>query len=254
MTQIEPDRRQALTGRTHCSQCGSIMLRMGPDFVCPSRVNPSEESCANNDINAYRLLRLVVTHIVNNVMTQPTVDRLKERVKSDAQEISRRFQGHLDQTEHSLADLHQREVTAHLVQAEIDEDEINDISNKRAALSYEARNARRELEAQEFTSDEHRVEANAKDVDTFLDEATPEHTIEFINNFVESVGVGPWSIDLNYRFPIPSREHPKGRRSYVIPRRGSDQTGIVDQVPEEPPEMPEMPATPSSSGRTDRNI
>ena len=250
MTQIEQDRRQALTGRAYCSGCRSTMLRMGPDYICPSRVNPSLRSCTDNSIDASRLLRLVATNIVNTVMIQPTVGKITERIQKESQETSKRFQDHLDQTEGALADLHKREATALSRPGQMDQDELKDISNRRAALSHEARVARRELDAQAFISDEKRIEANAKDVDTFLDEAPTEHTTEFIDNFVESVGVGPWSIDLNYKFPIPSQEHPEGKITHMIPRRGSDQTGVVGQDPQEPPETP---ATRLPSGRTSGN-
>ena len=257
MTQTEQDRLQALTGRAYCSECRSTMLRMGPDYVCPTRVSPAPQSCTNNSIDAYRLLRLVASHIVGTVMIQPTIDRLTHLIKDEAVETSTRYQVHVDQTGRSLADLLRQEAAAlyRLVETGEDaadlHDELNDISNKRATLSYEARNARRELDAQTFISDESRIEANAREVDTFLDESAPEHTIEFIDNFVQSVGVGPWSIELNYKFPIPSQEYPDGKLTYVIPRRGSDQTGVIDHGPGEPPQTP---ATPFPSGRTDGHL
>ena len=69
MTQMDQDRRQALAGRAYCSECHSTMLRMGPDYICPSGVNSTAESCTNNSVNASGLLRLVATHIVGTVMT-----------------------------------------------------------------------------------------------------------------------------------------------------------------------------------------
>ena len=251
MPQIEQDKRQALTGRAHCSECRATMIRMGPDFICHTMVNPLLESCANNRIDAYRLLWLVVSHIVETVMQRPTLTRLKEMVRSEAEKTSGRYQEQLDQTERTVGILNIQEAEAYSGRVEADKEELNDISNQKAALSYEAKNARREIDTLGFISDEARIEANAMDIDTFLDEATPEHTIEFIDNFVQSVGVGQLSIHLNYKFPIPSEEHPEGKSSYVIPRRGSDQIGIIDREPEEPPQTP---ATPFPSGKTDENL
>ena len=253
MTQMDQDRRQALTGRAYCSECHSTMLRMGPDYVCPSRVNLTAASCTNNSINAGRLLRLVATHIVRTVMVNPTTNKITHLIQEEARDTAKRFQDQLDQTERSLADLHRQEEDVYSEQDEAGEDapdlknDLNNITNKRAALSYEARNTRRELDAQTFISDEARIRANARDVDTFLDEAAPEDTIEFINNFVQSIGVGTWSIDLNYKFPIPSEDFPEGNLTYVIPRAGSDQTGVTEGNPEEPPQTP---ATPLPSGIT----
>ena len=265
MTQMDQDRRQALAGRAYCSECHSTMLRMGPDYICPSGVNSTAESCTNNSVNASGLLRLVATHIVGTVMTNPTIDRLAQRIQEDAQETSRRFQKQLDQTEDSLneltlQDLYRLGVNLYFIEEEAEKNsrnnrnqqmDPNDISNKTTALAYEARNARRELDAQAFISDEARVRANAKNVDTFLDDAPPEVTNEFIENFVKSVGVGTRSIDLNYKFPIPSPDFPEGKLTYVIPRSGSDLTGVIDAGPEEPPQTP---VTPLPTGKTNGNL
>ena len=265
MTQMDQDRRQALAGRAYCSECHSTMLRMGPDYICPSRVNPTAESCTTNSVNASGLLRLVATHIVGTVMTKPTIDRLAQRIQEDAQETSRRFQKQLDQTEDSLneltlQDLNRLGLNLYFIEEEAEKNsrnnrnqqmDPNDISNKRTALAYEARNARRELDAQAFISDEARARANAKNVDTFLDDAPPEVTNEFIENFVKSVGVGTRSIDLNYKFPIPSPDFPEGKLTYVIPRSGSDLTGVIDAGPEEPPQTP---TTPLPTGKTNGNL
>lgn len=256
MTQQEPDRRQSLTGRAYCSECRSSMLRMGPNFICPTRVNPSRNSCADNSIDSSRLLRLIATHIVATVMTQPVIDRLTGLIQRDAEETSRRYQEHHNQTERSLEDLHRQQAALLSMQDRPGGDtpeveaQLTDISNKRTALSYEARNARREIETQSFISDEARIEANARDVDTFLDEVAPEDTIEFIDNFVRSVGIGPWSVQLNYKFPIPSQEYPEGKLTYSIPRRGSDQTGVIG-TPDEPPQTP---ATPFPTGINDDRL
>ncbi len=252
MTQMDQDRRQALAGRAYCSECHSTMLRMGPDYICPSGVNPTAESCTNNSVNASGLLRLVATHIVGTVMTKPTIDRLAQRIQEDAQETSRRFQKQLDQTEDSLNELTRQDLYRLGVDLYFIEEEAEKNSrNKTTALAYEARNARRELDTQAFISDEARVRANAKNVDTFLDDAPPEVTNEFIENFVKSVGVGTRSIDLNYKFPIPSPDFPEGKLTYVIPRSGSDLTGVIDAGPEEPPQTP---VTPLPTGKTNGNL
>ena len=140
-----------------------------------------------------------------------------------------------------------REVDLYTLQEQAGEDapkftdERNDITNKRAALSYEARNSRREIDSYAFISDEGRVRANAVDVETYLDSASPETTNQLMATFVKSLGVGPRSIELTYRFPMPSQEHPQGRITDMIPRSESDQTGVIDSG-----NNPDSPATPHS--------
>ena len=122
VTQMDQDRRQALTGRAYCSECHSTMLRMGPDYVCPSRVNLTAASCTNNSINADRLLRLVATHIVRTVMVNPTTNKITHLIQEEARDTAKRFQDQLDQTERSLADLHRQEEDVYSEQDEAGED------------------------------------------------------------------------------------------------------------------------------------
>ena len=247
LTQTTGDKRQALAGKTHCTACRAPMVRLGPDYTCPTQVNPNQQSCPDNTINADRLLRLVVTQVVGTVMKGPVVEKVTEIIQNEAAETTERLQRHLDQTELTLSELNQREVDLYTLQEQAGEDapkftdERNDITNKRAALSYEARNSRREIDSYAFISDEGRVRANAVDVETYLDSASPETTNQLMATFVKSLGVGPRSIELTYRFPMPSQEHPQGRITDMIPRSESDQTGVIDSG-----NNPDSPATPHS--------
>ena len=233
MTETRGDIRQALAGKTHCTGCGAPMVRLGPDYTCSTRVNENPHSCPDNTINADRLLRLVATQVVQAVMTDGVVQKVTGLIKSEADDTSERLQNHLDQAEYTLSELNRREVDLYIQQELKEEDvpnfadEMQDIANKRAALSYEARNSRREIDAQAFVSEEDRITANAVDVATYLDKASPETTTQFINTFLRSLQVGPNSIELTYRFPIPSEEHPAGRIKDIVPRSESDQTGVL---------------------------
>ena len=226
MTQTPRDIRQVLAGKAQCLSCDTPMLRLGPNYACPTRANPNSSSCPDNTINADRLLRLVATQVVEAVMTNSVMEKVAARIEKEADDTSERLQKHLDQTENALYELNQRETDLYIRESVADytvnfADELHDIANKRVALSYEARNSRREIDAQEFISDEDRIAENATDVDTYLDHASPETTYEFIDIFVKSLRVEPSSIELTYMFPIPSEEYPKGRITDVIPRSDS---------------------------------
>lgn len=255
MTQITRDIRQALAGKVHCAACRAPMVRLGPDYACPTLVNPNRFSCPDNTINADRLLSLVVTQVIAAVMTRPVIEKVTGIIQDEAAESSGRLQRQLDQTELSLSELNKLEADLLAQQSPVGEElpnlseELNDISNKRAALSYEARNSRREIDAQTFVSDVDRIRANATDMETFLGKATEEITNDFVDIFVESLGVGTGSIELTYMFPIPSEEYPEGRTTDVIPRLESDQTGVLRTG-----EPPDSPMTPHAVRMPNRNI
>ena len=249
LTQVPRDTRQILAGKANCISCHAPMVRLGPDYTCPTRVNAKPHSCPDNTINAERLLRLVATQVMQAVMTNEVVQKITGLIRTEADDTSERLQKHLDQIEHALSELNQRQVDLNIRResiwedAPISVDDLQEFVNKRAALSYEARNSRREIDAQAFVSDEDRIAANAADVATYLDQASPETTTLFMDTFVKSLGLGPGSIELTYRFPIPSEEHPEGRTRDVIQLPESDQTGVLQAGG--PPDDPESP--PSAS-------
>ena len=215
------DDRQALAGRTNCSTCNIPMVRLGTNYICPTQVGPDQGACPNSPINADQLLRMVATRILETVMTDPVVDRVTDLIQEEAGETSSRLQTHLDQTELALEKLNQWEYDLASEKDLSEEDTYHntrEIDDKRTALAFDARNSRKEIDAQDFISDRDIIRSNALDVATYLDEALPEHTNEFINNFVHSAGVGPNSIHLTYRFPIPTEQHPEGTTTDLIPR------------------------------------
>ena len=224
LTRIPQDLRLVLAGLAYCTNCHAVMVRLGPDYTCPTRVNLTPGSCPDNTINADRLLKLAVSQAVSAVMIGPTISKVTETIQKDTTETSRRLQEHLAETELAMEELDRHEDDLFTRNEQPNGDtiislkEMIDISSKRIALAFEAGTTRREIDAQAFISDEDRIRTNALDVDTYLDEANPRQTIEFIENIVESVGVGPKHISINYKFPIPSEEHPEGRLTDVVPR------------------------------------
>ena len=240
MTRNPQDIRLALAGLAYCANCHAAMIRLGPDYICPTRINLTPDGCPDNTINANRLLRLAVSQAVRAVMTGLTIRKITETIRRESEETSSRLQEHLNETELALEELGQREDDLFTRNYQTGGEtplplkEMVDISDKQIALIFEVGNTRKEIDAQAFISDEDRIQGNALDVDTYLDDASPEQTIEFIENIVESVRVDPRHIAINYKFPIPSEEHPKGRLTDVVPRPEGDQTG-------EPPGQPRNP-------------
>ena len=245
LTRIPQDIRLALAGLAYCANCHAAMIRLGPDYTCPTRVSLTPDRCPESTINADRLLRLVVSKAVSAVMIGPTIRKVTKTIQKDAAETSARLREHLDETELAMKELDKRGDHLFIMDEETGKvtaplKESLDIANKTIALAFEAGNTRREIDAQGFVSDEDRIRANALDVDTYLDETTPENTIEVIDNIVESVGVGPGHIAINYKFPIPSEEHLDGRTTDVIPRPEGDQA-------DEPRSQSDSPSSPNTN-------
>ena len=230
MTRIPQELRLALAGLTYCANCHAAMIRLGPDYTCPTTVSLAPDSCPGSAINADRLLECVVSQAVGAVMIGPTIRKVTETIQKEAAETSARLQEHLDETERAQEEMDQRH---HELLTPKDHTSGNsivslkeylDISDKTIALAFEAGITRREIDAQAFVSDEERIRANALDLDTYLREARPEETLEFIKNIVDSVGVGPKHISINFKFPIPSEDHPDGRLTDVVLRPEGDET------------------------------
>ena len=95
MKRIPQDLRLVLAGLTYCANCHAAMIRLGPNYTCPARVNLTPDSCPDNTINADRLLRLVVSQAVSAVMIGPTIRKVTETIQKDAAETSSRLQEHL---------------------------------------------------------------------------------------------------------------------------------------------------------------
>ena len=172
-------------------------------------------------INADHLLKMVTNQIIDTVMTDATIKRLTGIIQGTATETSSRLQTNLDQTELALEKLNRREndlLTKQQMAGGNFDDELANIAAKRTALAYEARNSHREIDAQAFISDENRIGANARDIDTYLDEDIPEQASEFIGNFANRITVDPSSVQLTYKFAIPSARNPQGKLTDLIPR------------------------------------
>ena len=163
LTRIPQELRLVLAGLTYCANCHAAMIRLGPNYTCPARVNLTPDSCPDNTINADRLLRLVVSQAVGAVMIGPTIRKVTETIQKDAAETSSRLQEHLDETEFALEELDRLGDDLLTPKDQTDGDttislkEMVDISNKQIALAFEAGTTRREIDAQAFISDEDRI-------------------------------------------------------------------------------------------------
>ena len=217
--QMARDNRQALAGIVHCGLCESPMVRTGPNYTCPMSLerNPSHRITTN----AEALLRNVLDHVIQLVMTDRTVNSIVKDVQKESAEAALRHRQQLDQTERARDQLRAREaeIIAQPDLADVGDgmDELDRIDDQSIALEYEARLSTRELRALDFVMDEERLRANALNPETYRDPKYPGYTAQIIRTFIQSVDVTPEKITVKFMMPIPTAREPRGALQDTIP-------------------------------------
>ena len=85
--------------------------------------------------------------------------------------------------------------------------ELNDTKTK---LEAQAMEAKKQLEIQEFMSDETRIRENARNIDTYLGTVNKKTVREMIRKLIQEVLVRPGTATLHYTIPMPSGGPEKG--------------------------------------------
>ena len=198
-----------LSGVLQCASCGSPMLKVGANYVCPTQVAGSQSACPTKPVNAQKLLQLTVVHIINRTINEQTVEQLEGIIQDEYGEKAHRSQDDLDRAEAAITALNAlKNKAVHTVEHHDKPysdvaDEIERINQTSIALSYEARTSRREIDGYNFVSDPDRIRANALDPDTYLGSASPEDTRELLDMFVRSIEAGENGITINFTDNVP---------------------------------------------------
>ena len=217
------ENRHILAGIVNCNACGAVMINVGGKYVCPKSIGKMQEPCSTRSMNAERLLRAVMTRLVDTLNHEPTSTKVVGLIQGQAEALSEHAKNYLDETELALMDLNDRK---RIMQSRAAEDpmsqeafqeEIDQTDRQAAALAYQARISRRELDGHEFVSDEARIRENLAQVETYLDDADPADTAEMINLLIRKVTIGPDSAVITYKRPLPKEGHPEGVTSERIP-------------------------------------
>ena len=213
---IAQENRHILAGMVRCGGCSALMFNVGGEYTCPKNITKVQEPCSTMSINAERLLRAVMTRLVDTLNSEPTASRVVNIVQEQAETLSKQARSYLDDNELALMDLNDRK---RIMRSRAEEDpralesyleEIDQIDHQAAALSYQARISRRELDGHDFVSDEARVRENLAQVETYLDEADPADTAEMINLLIRDITVGEGGAVVNYKEPLPKGRAPPG--------------------------------------------
>ena len=219
------EHERILNGVLQCASCGSPMLKVGANYVCPTQVTGSHSPCLTKPVNAQALLQLTVVHIMDRTINEQTLEQITGIVQDEYGEKAQRSQDGLDRAEAAIAALNAlKNKAVHSVEHHDRPysgvaDEIEQINQTAIALSYEARTSRREIDGYNFVSDPDRIKANALDPDTYLGSASPEDTKELLDMFIRSIEVGEGWITINFTDNVPGTGQPDQDLSDRIPLR-----------------------------------
>ena len=217
------ENRHVLAGMVNCVACRAVMVNMGGEYICPRNITRMQEPCSTMSINAERLLRAVMTRLVDTLNHEPTRTKVVGLIQGQADVLFEPAKNYLDETELILMDLNDRKRIMYSRAAEDPmsqeafQEEIDQTDRQAAALAYQARISRRELDGHEFVSNEARIRENLAQVETYLDDADPADTAEMINLLIRNVTIGQDSAVITYKRPLPKDGHPKGVTSERIP-------------------------------------
>ena len=87
---------------------------------------------------------------------------------------------------------------------------VQELNDAKTRLEAQATRAKKQLDLQEFVSDEARIRENARNIDTYLRAVNRETVREMIRILIREVLVRPGTATLRYTIPMPSGGPGKG--------------------------------------------
>ena len=217
------DHARVLSGIAHCAHCGNPLLKVGTNYTCPTLIPNRKNTCPTKPIDAQQLLQMVVKQIIKRVINKQTMDQIVVTLKNDYGKQAQKSQDDLDRTESAIAELNalKSNIVYPVEQGIQSFDDvagrIDEINQTAVGLSFEARLSRRKVDEYEFVADEDRIRANAQDLSTYLDEASPDDTKELLDMFVSSVDVGTDSVVIHYTDKVPGVTKSSDHESDRVP-------------------------------------
>ena len=179
-------------------------------YVCPTLTERGPDDCTTPPIDAEYLDRLVVTRMVENVLTNKNLQtvihiaqeqsgKIALQHRAELETISDRLAGQNRPRLELMAAVETERTTFAKVAGRVQE--LNDTKNR---LEAQAMEAKKQLDLQEFVSDEARIRENARNIDTYLRAVNRETVREMIRTLIREVLVGPGAATLHYTIPMPS--------------------------------------------------
>ena len=188
-----------LAGLVRCQPCGTEMTAIhGPD------------DCTTPPIDAEYLDRLVATRLVENVLTNENLQTVIKIIQEQCGEKSLRHRAELETISDRLAGQNRPRrglmaavETERATFAEV-AGQVQELNDAKTRLEAQAIEAKKQLDIQEFVSDEGRIRESARNIDTYLGAVDKETVREMLRTLIREVLVGPGAATLRYTIPMPS--------------------------------------------------
>ena len=185
-------------------------------YVCPTLMERGPDDCTTPPIDAEYLDRLVVTRMVQNVLTGKNLQTVINIAQEQSGKMALQHRAELETISDRLAGQNRprRELmtaveTERTTFAEV-AGRVQELNDAKTRLEVQVIEAKKQLEIQEFVSDEARIRENARNIDTYLRAVNKETVREMIRTLIREVLVGPGAATLRYTIPMPSNGPGKG--------------------------------------------
>ena len=209
-----------LAGLVRCQPCGTEMMAThDPDnqYVCVTLILSGTDDCATPPIDAEYLDRLVVNRMVKNMLTGKNLQAVIKGVQEKSGDIALQHQAEMKGISDRLA--RQERARRKLMTAVETEKttfakvagRVQQLNDTKTRLDAQAMESKKQMDIQDFMSDETSVRERVQNIDTYLREPNKGIIQEIIRTFIEEVLVGPATATLRYTLPMtPSGGPGKG--------------------------------------------
>ena len=211
-----------LNGKVSCAHCGSAMNRVADNYSCPNSAAGTGQGCSTPPVNADRLLRQVMSKLVERVLTEETLQMVSENIQETTEANAHLQRERLETAESAIARMNRRRTSVlHPVEqraaayADV-AGEINEIEKATTGLAYESLVARNELEKLDRMRDGAEIRSAVTNLDTYLASVNAEEVQELLDMTIREVRVSDNAAMVVYTEPILSEEHPEGTSTDTI--------------------------------------
>ena len=205
-----------LAGLVRCEPCGTEMTATHDRYVCPTLIERGPDDCTTPPIDTAYLDRLVVTRMVENLLTNENLQTVIKIAQEQSGEMALQHRAELETISDRLAgqnrprhELMTAVETERTTFAKVTR-RVQELKDAKTRLEAQATRAKKELDLQEFVSDEGRIRKNARNIDTYLRAVNKETVREMIRTLIREVLVGPGTATLHYTVPLPPDGPGKG--------------------------------------------
>ena len=213
---MENQNKPSLDGMVYCANCGDEMLKSDDRYYCRNATVESGGKCDVIVVDAGRLTYFVVTKMVNRLATDETVQSITKSITDATETTARSQRSKMEQTEAAIAKTNAlRPAVLHALEhgtKTYDEiiDEISELTQTEAGLTFESTVARNELDKIDFIRDEDGIKEAARNPQTYLGGNSPAETQELLDLIIQKVKVDTGSAVIVYEVPMPSEEDSQG--------------------------------------------